>query len=205
MSDERPENLSAPEALEELTKGNRRFVEEVVERPRADRMRRIELAKGQKPFATIITCADSRVPVELLFDQGLGDLFVIRVAGNIADDAILGSVEYASMFLGVNLVVVMGHRSCGAVSAAVDYLNTDGAATGTHIDALIDAIRPAVRAVESDGDEDLVERSVRMNATMVAAEVRTSEPVLADLAEQGVTIQPAYYDLESGEVSWLPS
>ena len=74
-----------------------------------------------------------------------------------------------------------------------------------HIDALIDAIRPAVRAVKSDGDEDLVERSVRMNATMVAAEVRTSEPVLADLAEQGVTIQPAYYDLESGEVSWLPS
>lgn len=203
MSDERPDNLSANEALEQLIEGNRRFVEEVVERPRADRLRRIELAKGQKPFATVITCADSRVPVELLFDQGLGDLFVIRVAGNIADDAILGSVEYASLNLGVNLVVVMGHRSCGAVGAAVNYLNAQGPATGTHIDALIDAIRPAVQAAKDDGGEDLVERSVRTNARMVADQIRTSEPVLAGLAGHGVAVQPAYYDLESGKVRWL--
>jgi carbonic anhydrase len=200
---ERPDNLSASEALEELTVGNRRFVEEAVERPRADRLHRIKLAKGQTPFATIITCADSRVPVELLFDQGLGDLFVIRVAGNIADDAILGSVEYASLNLGVNLVVVMGHQSCGAVGAAVDYLDAQGAATGTHIDALIDAIRPAVRAAKDGGDENLVERSVRTNATMVAQQIRSSEPVLSDLGQAGVVVRPAYYDLATGEVSWL--
>ena len=203
MSDERPVNLSATEALEELTRGNRRFVEGVAEHPHGDAERRIELAKGQRPFATIITCADSRVPVELVFDQGLGDVFVIRVAGNIADDAILGSVEYASLHLGVNLVVVMGHRSCGAVGAAVDYLDAGGTATGTHIDALINAIRPAVQAAQRQGSEDLPERSIHMNATMVADQIRTSEPVLAGLASQGVTIQPAYYDLESGEVSWL--
>lgn len=203
MSDERPKNLSATEALEQLTIGNQRFVAGIAEHPHSDAARRLELAKGQQPFATIITCADSRVPVELVFDQGLGDLFVIRVAGNIADDAVLGSVEYASLHLGVNLVLVMGHRSCGAVGAAVDYLNVQGSATGTHIDALIDAIRPAVREAESQGSEDLLERSVRENATMVAAQIRSSEPVLAGLSERGVVVQPAYYDLESGEVGWL--
>ena len=197
MSD-RPENLSANEALNQLEAGNQRFVSGASEHPHCDPDRRAELAGGQHPFATIITCADSRVPVELVFDQGLGDVFVIRVAGNIADDAILGSIEYASMHLGVNLIVVMGHQSCGAVGAAVD-----GSATGTHIDALIDAIAPAVRAAKSEGGNDLLERSVRENAKMVAAEIRGSQPVLSGLGEQGVVVQAAYYSLETGEVSWL--
>ena len=143
MSD-RPENLSATEALERLKVGNQRFISGELAHPNTRPERRKELMAGQSPFATIITCADSRVPVEILFDQGLGDLFVIRVAGNISDDAILGSVEYAAAILGVNLTVVMGHKSCGAVGAAVDYIVGDGARTGTHIDALVDAIRPAV-------------------------------------------------------------
>jgi carbonic anhydrase len=145
-----------------------------------------------------VTCADSRVPVELVFDQGLGDVFVIRVAGNIADDAVLGSIEYASMHLGVNLVVVMGHQSCGAVGAAVD-----GSATGTHIDSLIDAIAPAVAEAKAEGNDDLLERSVHANATMVSTQIRESQPVLAGLGEQGVAVRPAYYSLETGEVSWL--
>lgn len=203
MTDERPENLSAAKALELLKAGNQRFVSDSVTRPHSDPARRQELVGGQRPFATIITCADSRVPVELVFDQGLGDLFVIRVAGNIADDAVLGSVEYASLFLGVNLIAVMGHRSCGAVSAAVEYLNVDGSATNTHIDTLIDAIRPAVRAAETSGSDDLRERSIRENAIMVAGEIQSSEPVMAGLSDEGVAVKPAYYDLESGEVHWL--
>jgi carbonic anhydrase len=198
MSDERPQNLTADEASARLTEGNHRFVAGGLEHPHCDPTRRAELAGGQQPFATVITCADSRVPVELVFDQGLGDVFVIRVAGNIADDAVLGSLEYASLHLGVNLVVVMGHRSCGAVGAAVD-----GSATGTHIDALIDAIRPAVDLAKADGEEDLLERSIRTNAAMVADQVRTSEPAMAGLAAEGVAVRPAYYDLATGEVSWL--
>ena len=195
---ERPDNLSATEAVQRLTEGNRRFVSGASEHPHCDPGRRTELAAGQHPFATIITCADSRVPAELVFDQGLGDVFVIRVAGNIADDAILGSIEYASLHLGVNLIVVMGHQSCGAVGAAVD-----GSATGMHIDALIDAIAPAVAEAKSAGDDELLERSVHANAKMVAGQIRESQPALAGLAQQGVVVQAAYYSLETGEVSWL--
>ncbi len=195
---ERPENLSAAEALDQLEAGNQRFVSGASQHPHCDPARRAELAGGQRPFATVVTCSDSRVPVELVFDQGLGDVFVIRVAGNIADDAVLGSIEYASMHLGVNLVVVMGHQSCGAVGAAVD-----GSATGTHIDSLIDAIAPAVAEAKAEGSDDLLERSVHANATMVSTQIRESQPVLAGLGEQGVAVRPAYYSLETGEVSWL--
>ena len=195
---ERPDNLSAAEALDQLEAGNQRFVSGASEHPHCDPARRAELAGGQRPFATVVTCSDSRVPVELVFDQGLGDVFVIRVAGNIADDAVLGSIEYASMHLGVNLVVVMGHQSCGAVGAAVD-----GSATGTHIDSLIDAIAPAVIEAKAEGNDDLLERSVHANAAMVSTQIRESQPVLAGLGEQGVAVRPAYYSLETGEVSWL--
>lgn len=195
---ERPDNLSAAEALDQLEAGNQRFVSGASQHPHCDPARRAELAGGQRPFATVVTCSDSRVPVELVFDQGLGDVFVIRVAGNIADDAVLGSIEYASMHLGVNLVVVMGHQSCGAVGAAVD-----GSATGTHIDSLIDAIAPAVAEAKAEGSDDLLERSVHANATMVSTQIRESQPVLAGLGEQGVAVRPAYYSLETGEVSWL--
>jgi carbonic anhydrase len=195
---ERPDNLSATEALDQLKTGNQRFVEGASQHPHCTPERRTELTAGQRPFATVITCADSRVPVELLFDQGLGDVFVIRVAGNIADDAVLGSIEYASLHLGVNLIVVMGHQSCGAVGAAVD-----GSSTGTHIDSLIDAIRPAVERATNEGEEDLLERSVRHNATMVADQIRSSDPVLSGLEPSGVVVTPAYYDLGSGEVDWL--
>ena len=198
MSHTRPQNLTADEAIAKLTEGNQRFVAGGLEHPHCDPTRRAELAGGQQPFATVITCADSRVPVELVFDQGLGDVFVIRVAGNIADDAVLGSLEYASLHLGVNLVVVMGHQSCGAVGAAVA-----GSPTGTHIDALIDAIRPAVESAKADGDGDLLERSVRANAAMVAEQVRSSEPAMTGLADQGVVVLPAYYDLTTGEATWL--
>ena len=203
MADTRAANLGAEEAAQALREGNQRYVSDGLTHPRCDSTRRQELSGGQRPFATVITCADSRVPPELIFDQGLGDLFVIRVAGNIASDAVLGSIEYASLHLGVNLVLVMGHRSCGAVGAAVENLDIDGGATNTHIDALIDAIRPAVRTASNAGSDDLLERSVRENATMVAGQIGTSEPVMAGLVGSGVQSRAAYYNLQTGEVEWL--
>ena len=203
MSDNRPTNQSAAEASRTLKEGNRRYVHGGMARPNADPSRRDDLVTGQHPFATVLTCADSRVPPELIFDQGLGDLFVIRVAGNVSDDAVLGSIEYASLHLGVNLIVVMGHKSCGAVDAAVQNKDFDGPATHSHIDALIDAIRPAVLRCARKGDDDLLERSVRENAAMVSQKIRNSKPVLSGLKEQGVVVQAAYYDLASGKVYWL--
>ncbi len=202
-TDDRPRNLSPDEAQQQLRVGNDRYVADQPARPHGDASRRAEVAGGQQPFATIVACADSRVCPEIVFDQGMGDLFVLRVAGNIEDDAILGSIEYASLHLGVNLIVVMGHQSCGAVAATVDNVDVDGPATHSHIDALIDAIRPSVRRASDSGGDDLLEQSIRENAKAVAARIRMSEPVLAGLAARGVEVRPAYYNLETGKVDWL--
>ncbi|RLE19943.1 MAG: carbonic anhydrase [Actinobacteria bacterium] len=200
---ERPENLNADVARERLVQGNRRFVADQMNHPRSDADRRDEIVEGQSPYAAILTCSDSRVVPELIFDQGLGDLFVLRVAGNIADKTELGTVEFAASHLGINLVVVMGHGNCGAVKATVDTLDIPGAATKTHVDTLIDAIRPAVRTAKAKGDDDLLDRSVKENALAVAETIRRSEPVMASLCWKGVEVLPAYYDLENGEVRWL--
>ena len=200
---ERPENLSADVARERLVRGNRRFAADQMNHPRSDADRRNEVVGGQSPYAAILTCSDSRVVPELIFDQGLGDLFVLRVAGNIADKTELGTIEFASSHLGINLIVVMGHGSCGAVKATLDTMDILGAPTKTHVDTLIDAIRPAVRTAKAKGDENLVERSAEENALAVAEKIRRSEPVMASLCWKGVEVLPAYYDLENGEVRWL--
>ena len=200
-SENRPENLSASDALSRLQHGNLRYIQDKGVRPNSDSNRREQLTGGQKPYAIILACADSRVSPEIVFDEGLGDLFVIRVAGNVSDNMVLGSIEYAVLHLGVNLVVVMGHQSCGAVTAAMDNKDFDGPATHSHIDSLIDAIRPAVRAV-ADGD-NLLERSIKQNAVMVSAQIRTSDPVMGGLEKDGVVVAPAYYKLDSGEVVWI--
>ncbi|MBJ95100.1 MAG: carbonic anhydrase [Rickettsiales bacterium] len=195
----RPENLSHQDALDRLKAGNLRASSNSSEYPRSNAARRAELVGGQRPFVTVLACADSRVAPELVFDEGLGDLFVIRVAGNIIDDAILGSIEYAGLHLGVNLVVVMGHQSCGAVTAAVDNVDVQGPATNCHVDSLIDAIRPAVQK----GADNVVDASIRANAQYVADGIANSQPVLAGLADAGMRVAPAYYSLETGEVHWL--
>ena len=200
---ERPTNLNAADALTRLKEGNRRFLENQATHPRGDDARRQELVSGQRPFSIILGCADSRVAPELVFDEGLGDLFVIRVAGNIADDAVLGSIEYAVAHLGVNLVVVLGHQSCGAVNAAVENVDVQGPATQTHIDSLIDAIRPAVQAAREKGSDGLLLQSIHQNAKNVASAIAQSEPVLQGLATAGVKVVPAYYGLENGSVEFL--
>jgi len=203
MSENRPENLSAPDAHARLCEGNTRYVDDRPERPHGDAARRSGLTAGQQPFATILACADSRVAPELVFDQGLGDLFVVRVAGNIVDDVVLGSIEYASAHLGVNLIVVMGHASCGAVGAAVENVDVDGPATHSHIDSLIEALRPAVKAAREAGSGDLVAASVNENACRTAASIRSSEPIIGPLASSSIEVKPACYDLATGRIDWL--
>lgn len=190
--------LPAPEALVRLKEGNARYVADLPEQGRSHRTRRLELREGQDPFAVVLTCSDSRVVPELIFDAGIGDLFVIRVAGNVAEDHEIGSIEYATVVLGTNLVVVMGHEGCGAVSATIS-----GDETTPHIDELVRAIRPAVDAArEQEGD--LLENAVELNARQVAAKLRGSPVVLGRLVrDRGLTVLSAVYHFSTGKVEWL--
>jgi carbonic anhydrase len=195
---EAPSALSADEALKMLMKGNERYVSAKVKHPDESLARRKELTTGQHPFAIILGCADSRVAPELLFDEGLGDLFVIRVAGNIVDDAVLGSIEYAVEHLGTKLIVVLGHEKCGAVTAAIE-----GGRTPGHLAALTEAIRPAVDAA-SKQPGDTIHNCVIANVQRVAQQIRQSEPVLKEYVNgKGVKVVAADYDIDTGRVRLL--
>ena len=161
--------------------------------------RRAELTKSQHPFAIIVSCSDSRVPPEIVFDQGLGDLFVLRVAGNVIDDHSLGSIEYAVDHLAVRLTVVLGHQRCGAVKAAKETIAAKGKAPA-HIQSLVTAIKPAVEATVH-GD---LEATVEANVKNVAQALRSSPPVLKPKVDSGeVRVIGAYYNLDTGAVSFL--
>ena len=193
-----PEGLPADESLAKLMSGNARYVRHKEQHPDESLARRKELESGQHPFAVILGCADSRVPPELLFDQGLGDLFVIRVAGNVVDDAILGSIEYAVEHLGTKLIVVLGHEKCGAVSATVEAGSPPG-----HLKALVDAIQPSVDATRNDPG-DRIHNCVLANARRVAGQVRDSEPILKEhVAGRKVKVVAAVYALDTGKVTLL--
>jgi carbonic anhydrase len=195
---EEPAGLPADASLAKLLAGNARFVVHKAKHPDESVHRRTELVGGQHPFAVILGCADSRVPPELLFDEGLGDLFVIRVAGNVVDDAVLGSIEYAIVHLGTKLIVVLGHEKCGAVSAAVSSENAEG-----HLGALVSAIRPSVLAT-ANAPGDKVHNCVVENARRVARQIRGSEPVLkAAVEHQGLKVVAADYALDTGKVRLL--
>jgi carbonic anhydrase len=161
--------------------------------------RRAELAKSQHPFATIVSCSDSRVPPEIVFDQGLGDLFVCRVAGNVVDDHSLGSIEYAVDHLAVRLIVVLGHQSCGAVKAAKETIAAKGKAPG-HIESLVTAIKPAV---ETTAKDDL-ETTIKANVKHVVNALRSSKPILKAKIDSGeVQVIGGYYSLDTGGVTFL--
>ena len=185
-------------ALARLKSGNARFVADSVQHPNLSKTRRGELVAGQNPFAVILACADSRIPPELVFDQGLGDLFVIRVAGNVVNDQILGSVEYAVTNLGARLIVVLGHERCGAVTAARDTLATGARAPG-HVQSILEAIRPAVEATRGQGLETTIGRNVAHTADLL----RQSGPILqAQVSSGAVKVVGASYVLKSGEVTF---
>ncbi|MEM8969278.1 MAG: carbonic anhydrase [Bacteroidota bacterium] len=190
--------ISADDALKELMDGNRRFMEEHQKHPHEDRQWRYSLTEGQHPFAVILTCSDSRVAPEIIFDQGLGDLFVIRVAGNVAREKVIGSIEYAIAHLGTKLIVVMGHEKCGAVGASLEIDENEG-----HIGAIIQAIKPAVYlAKQMEGD--LLTNSIRNNAQMVAEQLKEAQPILTrEIKSGGVKVVPAYYKISTGEVELL--
>lgn len=188
--------------LETLMNGNVRFVAGKLLHPHQDASRRQEIAPKQHPVAIVVSCSDSRVPPEIVFDLGLGDLFVIRVAGNVLDDAGIGSIEYAAEHLKVPLVVVLGHKNCGAVSAAVG----GGHAMG-HIGSVVEAIAPAVDEAKkgcSCKEGDLVEAAGRANVELVVKTLKNSVPILSHLVNEGkLSVVGAYYDMDSGKVELL--
>ena len=162
------------------------------------------LAGGQKPFATIIGCSDSRVAPELVFDQGLGDLFVVRVAGNVADPVDLGSVEYAAEHLGVPAIVVLGHHGCGAVKATAEAV-AKGEKVEGNLGAIVGEIAPAVDAArKAPGKEGLLNDAAHANARRTAAALVERSAVVKKLVEEGkVKIAVAIYDVETGTIEWL--
>jgi len=189
---------SADAVIAELKAGNAHFLAKKFVHPHQTSARQKELASGQHPHCAILTCADSRVPPEILFDQGLGDMFDVRVAGNIAGDAEIASLEYAAEHLHVPLVVVMGHTHCGAVSAAVE-----GGELPGKLPSLVAALRPAVdQAAHEPGDR--VENAVRDNVIHVVNQLRAARPVLSELTAAGkLRIVGAVYALDTGKVEWI--
>ena len=187
-----------------LSAGNERFASGKPERPNTDLDRVRSTGKnGQAPFATILSCADSRVPVETVFDLGIGDLFVVRVAGNVADRDVLASIEYAAEHLGTRLIVVMGHTQCGAVKAAVD-----NAKLGGNLPALVDQIQPAVQIVRQKhpdaGEKKLLEAAIEENVRVQILQVAEKSPPLRRMLEKHeIEITGAVYDIETGRVKWL--
>ena len=191
--------MPANAALKNLLDGNARFVAGTPQsRPSVNRV--IQLAGGQAPFATVLACADSRVPVETLFDHEAGDIFVVRIAGNFVSDAALGSIEYATAVLKSPLVLVLGHTSCGAVNAAIELVRSGTTFPG-HIQGIADAIAPAARESRHEPG-DWSHNAVIANARLAAGKLKTSHPIMAE-AIQNHTAQvvSGFFDLKTGKVT----
>ncbi len=193
-------HLDAQNAVKKLIEGNKRFSGGQMVCPDLGPERRALLVKGQSPFAVIVSCSDSRVPPEHIFDQGLGDLFVVRTAGNIVDPITVGSLEYAVDHLHSQLVVVLGHDKCGAIKAAVD----GGHAHGS-IGAILDKIAPAAKAAKASGltGAELCEKAADENIKLVVEEIKTSHIVKHLMAEGKLSVVGAKYDLASGVVTFF--
>ncbi len=201
--------ITASEALQRLRDGNGRFVSEVPSEGFTGQRRRSELAGGQAPFAVILGCSDSRVPVEIVFDQGLGDLFVIRVAGNIVAPSQIGSIEFAAERFGTRLVVVLGHSQCGAIRATLEALQQPdkGQASG-HLYSIVDRVRPSVEGLLTTGlqhdPETLMQYAVRANIHASANHLRNGSPLIEHLIQSdGLLVVGAEYSLETGVVDFF--
>lgn len=198
----RPEIETPAQAREELRKGNERYLKGEQVHPGTDEMRRVEVALKQEPFAAILTCADSRVPVEIVTDQGFGDLFVVRVAGNVVGSSELGSLQYAVEHLHVPLIAVAGHAKCGAVGAAVEVAD-GGAMPGGAIDDIVDHIMPAVRAAKTDPGDDLLTRAIKANAIQ-SRDIVGKDPLIAhEVAAGKLEVVAAFYDIDTGKFTLL--
>lgn len=189
------------EALDRLLEGNARFVRGASRHEGTDVDRRAELAEGQSPFAVIVSCSDSRVPAEIVFDQGLGDVFLVRVAGNTTTHPIvLGSIEYGVAVLGAVLLMVLGHSRCGAVSAALDHID-QGTDVPGDIQSVIDAVLPAARSAGDGAQGDRLERAVKENIRSQVAHLESSSPVIAPAVAAGrLLVVGAECDIATGWV-----
>ncbi len=193
--------MNSAEAVERLRDGNRRYVAGKTTRSSTiDPAERAELAGGQSPFAVILSCSDSRVPVELVFDRGAGDLFVIRVAGNVATPTQIGSIEYAVSQLGAQLVVVLGHDGCGAVAAAIESVEQQSPLPSPNLEAIVDEIRPALESLRDLTLNDAVLANVRRTIDNLGRRSPLLEQAIAD---GNVTVTGAIYSLETGGVSFI--
>ena len=201
--------ISAQEALERLREGNGRFVSGAPsDDTLSNQTRRSKLAAGQEPFAIILGCSDSRVPAEIVFDQGLGDLFVIRVAGNIVAPSQIGSVEFAAERFGTRLVVVLGHSQCGAVRATLEALQQPTDNQSRNLRSIVDRVRPSVEALLSTelrhDPEALVRHAVRAHVRISASQLRHGSEVLEQFIQRdGLLVVGAEYSLETGVVDFF--
>jgi carbonic anhydrase len=193
------DRVSAEEALKLLIEGNWRFMNGIPMGPNRTPMRRRELLRGQRPFAAVLGCSDSRVAPELVFDTGLGDLFVVRLVGNIADEGALGSLEFAVENLGVRLVVVLGHTRCGAVGAVVQNVSYPG-----HIEHVLGAVRVGMANARAEPGEGYI-NCISANVAAAVKNVAGASERMEALARKGeLNVVGALYDLETGEVDFLP-
>ena len=201
--------LTAKAALERLREGNQRFVSGVRSlETLMSQAHRDELLKGQAPFAVILGCSDSRVPVEIVFDQGLGDLFVIRVAGNVVAPSLIGSVEFAAEKFGTRLVVVLGHSKCGAVTATLEELERPSENRSPNLHAIVDRVRPSVETLleanPQQNRDELLRHAVRANVRSSVDHLRNGSQIIEGLIQNdGLLVVGAEYWLETGEVEFF--
>lgn len=201
--------IPAPEALERLRAGNRRYVDDnASSEALTNQARRLAIADLQDPVAIILGCSDARVPAEIIFDQGLGDLFVIRVAGNIVAPSQIGSVEFAASQCGTRLVVVLGHSTCGAVLATIEQLRRPLFDQSKNLRSIVDRVRPSVEPLMATGLRDrpdaLVREAVRANIRMSVNQLRHGSELLEQLIrDDGLMVVGAEYSLETGQVDFL--
>jgi carbonic anhydrase len=192
-------SVMADSALAELKRGNARHIHHQYRHPHETAQRQRELISGQHPHVEILSCSDSRVPPEIIFDEGLGDLFVVRVAGNVATDTELASLEYGAEHLHIPLLVVMGHENCGAVTAALNGGPVEG-----HLETLVHLLEPAIKKSRQLRGDPLA-NAVRTNVEMMVQQLRDSTPTLSVLVAHGkLKIVGAVYSLKTGKVTWLP-
>jgi len=198
----KPQNVLSPdEALKRLRAGNRRYVEGTMKRHDFETEREV-LAGGQNPYAGILSCADSRIAPEFAFDTGRGDLFVVRVAGNFANEDGVASFEYAVQFLGTTLLLVLGHDKCGAVDATIKAVK-DGAAMPGHIPYLVDRISPAVKQAMGESG-DLLENAIRDNVLLNVEKLKSASPILDQAVKDGkIRVVGGVYKLKTGGIDWL--
>ncbi|TKJ36824.1 carbonic anhydrase [candidate division LCP-89 bacterium B3_LCP] len=187
--------MNADEALKSLKKGNTRFTQNNLTHPNQTEARRREVVSGQEPFAIVLTCSDSRTPPEIIFDRGIGDLFIVRTAGNVTDDVAVGSMEIAVEEFGVQLIMVLGHENCGAIKFAISESDFKG-----HIGSVMDKIKPVIEEAKKQPG-NLQDNVAKENVKLVVEKLRNSQPILTKFISEGkLKIIGGYYRLENGEV-----